>query len=131
MINLQNFHSNLLKSDKKSYKSIDFSYIGYITIKDLGHVNIHSENLVQFIIDNGSRWYIEKSNGNKYIIFASADKNNKVLSKYTELWAKTKNLIETISGKSGEFEKRSIKIMLESDDDLPLGKILKLHNLTN
>ena len=53
------------------------------------------------------------------------------MSRYTELWAKTKNLIETINGKSGEYENRSIKIMLESDDDLPLGKILKLHNLTN
>ena len=32
MINLKNFDSNLLKIDKKSYKSIDIYYIGYITI---------------------------------------------------------------------------------------------------
>ena len=35
MINVKNFHSNLLKIDKKSYKDIDIYYIGYITIKEL------------------------------------------------------------------------------------------------
>ena len=43
MINIKNFHSNLLKIDKKSYKDIDIYYIGYITIKKFGNCeNIHS-----------------------------------------------------------------------------------------
>ena len=33
VIDIRNFHSNLLKVDKKSYKDIDIYYIGYITIK--------------------------------------------------------------------------------------------------
>ena len=33
IINLKDFHSNLLKIDKKQYKEIDIYYIGYITIK--------------------------------------------------------------------------------------------------
>ena len=33
IIDLRNFRSNLLKSDKKSYKNINIYYIGYITIK--------------------------------------------------------------------------------------------------
>ena len=33
IINLKDFHSNLLKIDKKQYKEIDIHYIGYITIK--------------------------------------------------------------------------------------------------
>ena len=33
MINIRNFHSNLLKIDKKPYKDFDIYYIGYITIK--------------------------------------------------------------------------------------------------
>ena len=33
MINIKNFHSNLLKIDKKPYKNIDIYDIGYITIK--------------------------------------------------------------------------------------------------
>ena len=42
--------------------------------------------------------YIEKGNGNKYLVFASIDKNKEELYKYTELWAGTKNQIETING---------------------------------
>ena len=45
MINIKNFHSNLLKIDKKLYKDIDIYYIGYITIKKFGDCeNIHSLN---------------------------------------------------------------------------------------
>ena len=35
VIDIRNFHSNLLKVDKKSYKDIDIYYIGYITIKEI------------------------------------------------------------------------------------------------
>ena len=35
MINIEDFNSNLLKTEKKSYKNIDIYYIGYITIKIL------------------------------------------------------------------------------------------------
>ena len=34
VINITNFDPNLLKIDKKSYKTIDTYYIGYITMKD-------------------------------------------------------------------------------------------------
>ena len=40
MINIKNFHSNLIKIDKKSQKSIDTYYIGYITVKDFDYVKI-------------------------------------------------------------------------------------------
>ena len=36
IIDIINFHSNLLKIDKKSDKDIDIYYIGYITIKKFG-----------------------------------------------------------------------------------------------
>ena len=35
VVDIRNFHSNLLKVDKKSYKDIDIYYIGYITIKKI------------------------------------------------------------------------------------------------
>ena len=54
-----------------------------------------------------------------------------MLEKYTKLWGEIKYHIQTInSGKSGEYEKDYIKIKFNLDDDLPLNKILKLHNLT-
>ena len=75
--------------------------------------------------------YIEESNGNKHLTFAFTDKNKKVLQKYTKLWDEIKYHIQTINaGKSGEYEKDYMKMKFSSDDDLPLNKILKLHNLT-
>ena len=42
-----------------------------------------------------------------------------------------KHLIETINGgKKGKYEKDFMKIRFESDDNLALNKILKLHMLT-
>ena len=58
-------------------------------------------------------------------------KNKKVLEKYTKLWDKTKYHIQTINaGKSGEYKKDYMRIKFNSDDDLPLNKILKLCMLT-
>ena len=52
------------------------------------------------------------------------------ITKYKKIWDKIKNLIEEINGKPGGYEKGFIKTKFDSDDDLPLGKILNLHNLT-
>ena len=77
---------------------------------------------------------IEK-NGDKYLVFASTDKNKDALKKNTELWNGIKNLIECnsiekINGKLGEYGKDLMKIKFNSDDNLPLNKTLELHNLT-
>ena len=98
MISTQNFDSNLFKIDKKSCKSIDIYYIGYFTIKDIGeYENIHSVNTLYLIIGEADG-YTEEKNGNKYLIFASTDKNKKVLTKCTELFDEIKYLIITING---------------------------------
>ena len=45
IINIEEFDSNLLKIDKKSYKDIDIYYIGYITIKKIDDCeNIYNVN---------------------------------------------------------------------------------------
>ena len=54
-----------------------------------------------------------------------------MLQKYAKLWDEIKYYIQTISSaKSGEYEKDYTKVKFNSDDDLKLNKILKLHNLT-
>ena len=73
MINIKNFHSNLLEIDKKSYKSIDIYYIGYITMKDLNYVNINTVNPLYFMIDNADG-FIEEKNWNKYLTLVSTNK---------------------------------------------------------
>ena len=61
MINLQDFESNLLKVDKKSYKNIDIYYTGYITIKKINDCeNVHSVNLLYLLVNHASRYIEEK-----------------------------------------------------------------------
>ena len=89
-INIKNFDPSLIKIDKKSYKNIGICYIGYITIKSISdYENINSVNSLYLIIGNADG-YLEENNGNKYLTFASTDKNKKELEKYTKLWDEIK-----------------------------------------
>ena len=75
--------------------------------------------------------YIEENNRNKYLTFAPTDQNKKVLEKYTKLWDEIKCNIQTINAdKCSEYEKYYMKIIFNSDDNLPLNKTLRLYNLT-
>ena len=57
--------------------------------------------------------------------------NKKVLARFTKFLDEIKNVIEARNkGKKGEYEKDFMKIKLNSDDNLPLNKMLKLHMLT-
>ena len=58
------------------------------------------------------------------------DKNKEVLEKYTEIWDGIKRLIKKLNGKPSEYGIDFMKIKFNSDDNLPLNKKLKLHNLT-
>ena len=53
IINVKDFHSNLLKIEKNSYKNTDTYYIRYITMKDSDYVKISSVNPLYLI---KSRW---------------------------------------------------------------------------
>ena len=117
MINIKNFEPNLPKIDKMLQKNIDIYYIGYITMKD--HVNIHNVNPLFFIIGKVDS-YIEECNGNKHLTLVSTDKNKEVLIKYTELWNKIKNLIETINRKPGYNDGKYMKIKFNSDDNFQM-----------
>ena len=77
MIDIRNFHSNLLKIDKKPYKDIDIYYIGYITIKKFCDCeNIHSMNPLCLTIHPATGYFKEKS-GEKYLILYSTEKFEK------------------------------------------------------
>ena len=100
MINITNFNSNLLKIDKKSYKKINFYYIGYITVKNSDYVKINSVNPLYLIIDKADG-NSEEKNGNKYLILDSTDKNKEVLIKSTKPCDGIKNSIEKVNDKLG------------------------------
>ena len=50
MINIKDFHSSLIKIDKKSYKNIGIYNIGYITIQKINdYENIDSVNPLDLV----------------------------------------------------------------------------------
>ena len=124
MIDIRNFHSNLLKIDKKPYKDIDIYCIGYITIKKFGDCeNIRSVNPLYLVI-HSARGYFKGKNGEKYLILDLIEKQEEVLSGI-------KSEIETInSGEELFYEKHYRKIGVNNDDNIPLNKKLNLPSLT-
>ena len=122
MTNIKHFDPSLLSIDKILFKSTDSVIYDFKYFK-----NLNSENSLCLVFNNVDGYIFEESNENKYLIFASTDKNKEVLEKYKELWDKIKNETATISGVEPiEYKKDSMKIRFESHDDLPLGKILSI-----
>ena len=64
MINIENFNSDLLKIDKKSYKNIGIYHIGYNIMKNSDYVKINSVNSLYIIIGEADG-YVKEKNGNK------------------------------------------------------------------
>ena len=87
MTNISDFDSSLLNVDSLKFKSNDsISYdIKYIK-------NLNSSNSLYLVFNNLDP-YIEKSGENKYLIFASTDKNGIDLEDYTEIWNEIKNIL--------------------------------------
>ena len=60
-IDTRNFHSNLLKIDKKSHKDINIYYIGCVTFTKFNDCeNIHSVNPLYLIIHSAIGHFKEK-----------------------------------------------------------------------
>ena len=90
MVNIEDFHSNLLEINKKSHKYINIYYTGYIMIKKFDdYENIHKMNLLYLII-NSVTWYFKEKNGEKSLILDSTEKYEEVFS---ELYQKLKRLM--------------------------------------
>ena len=61
MVNIKDFHSNLLNIEKKSHKDIDVYYIGYITIKKFNdYENIHGVHPLYLMINSATGYFKEK-----------------------------------------------------------------------
>ena len=82
------------------------------------------------MIVNHASGYIEEKGVNKYLIFDSTDENKELLKKYNDVWNGIKDKIKEVSSGECDYEKDYMKIKFNSDDDLPLNKPLKFHNMT-
>ena len=127
MINIKDLDSNLLKIDKKSYKNIDIYYNGYITMKDSDYVKINIVNLLYLIKQLDTLNKVMEIN--TWFLLLQIKINN--------YWQNTqnfgggiKNLVKKIENESAEYGKDFMWIKFNSDDNIPLNKLLKLHDMT-
>ena len=67
-----------------------------------------------YLLINHANRYIEEKNENKY----------------NDVWSGIKDKIEEVSIGEHNYEKDYIKIKFNSDDDLPLNKLVKFYNMT-
>ena len=109
IIDIKNFHPNLLKIDKKPCKDIDIYYIGYIPIKKFNkrfsdHENIHSVNPLHLIFHSATGHFKEK-NGKKYLTLDP-------IEKYEEVFTGIRSEIKTMVEKNCFMKKSMIELEL-------------------
>ena len=64
------------------------------------------------------------------MVFNSADENKELLKKYNDVFNEIRNKIKKISSDESDYKADNMKIKFNSDDELPLKKQLKFHNMT-
>ena len=129
LINLKDFDPKLLKLDKKSFNDIFMYYIGYATKKP--EYNINSVNPLYLLIGELDGSAEEEEEGSKYLNISRTDSNNELLKKYADVWSGIKDQIKKINDSQvNDYGKDYMKIKCNSDNDLPLNKILKFCILT-
>ena len=63
------------------------------------------------------------------MIFNFTNEIKELLKKYSDVSNGIRNKIKKVSGNECDYEKDYMKIKFNSDDDLPLNKQLKFHNM--
>ena len=127
MTNIKNFDLNLLSLNKISFEKNTDCVIYEIEY----FINFDSKNYLYLIFNNVDAYIeynsTEDDSETKYLVFPFTGKNKEALENYTELWDEIKYQIEAINGDHPiEYGKDFIKARFESNDDLPLSKILNI-----
>ena len=122
IINLKDFHSNLLKIDKKRYRKIDIYYIDYITIKKIdGCENINSVNPLYLMI-HSARGQFKECDDKKYLVLDSTQK-------YEIFFQELKKKLKRLMVEKSYFMKKNYDKIDVNADDVPLYKPLKFPTL--
>ena len=66
----------------------------------------------------------------KYLFLDSTDKNKELLKKCSDVFNGIRDKIKEVSSVECDYQKDYMKIKFNSDDNLPLNKPLKFHNMT-
>ena len=129
LININNFNNNNnnLKLDKKGVLGNDVYYIRYITKKP--QWNVFSINLLYLIISK-IKGHFEEVDGDKYLILSS--ENGDIMQKYQEVYNRIKEIIKKINDYNQpiKYDDHYIKIKVNTDDNIPLNKIIYFPAIT-
>ena len=101
-------------------------------------MKIFSVNPLYLTIDHSSG-NIGEEVVNKYLVFHSmelhstelhsADENKELPKKYINVFSGIRKKIKKISGNEYDYEKDYMKVKFNFDNDLPLNKQMKFHNM--
>ena len=102
---------------------------GYVAIKKVGDCyDVNSVNPLYLCINNASG-YIKEDWTDKYLVFDSTDENKELLKKDNDVFDGLIDKIKKIDDDWLEYTKEYMQIKFNSDDILPLNKLLKFHNM--
>ena len=127
LINIKNVNINDLKLDKKGVLGNDVYYVGYITKKPQWDVN--SANPLHLMI-NRIKGHFKEADGDKYLIISS--KNGDIMLKYQEVFDGIKEIIKKVNDyrQSIKYDENYRKIKFNTDDNIPLNKIIYFPTIT-
>ena len=63
-------------------------------------------------------------------MLVSTHESKDTVKKYEKLWNRIRDFIRPVTKNSGNYDQKYMKIKFDLDDDLPLKKMLELHNMT-
>ena len=92
-------------------------------------MKIYSVNPLH-LISTYRNWYFEEINRNRYLTLDPTNGSKEKIKKYEEQWIKIGDLIRSITKNSVDYDKKYMKIKLNSDDELPLNKMVEIPTIT-
>ena len=97
-------------------------------IKDSKYVKIDSLNPL-YLIFNKVNGYFREINNSKYLTLVPTNDSKENIKKYEELWIKIRDLVRSITKKSDDYDEKYMKIKFNSDDELPLNKMIEHYSM--
>ena len=127
LTNIKNFNNNKLKLDEKGVSGSDVYYIGYITKKP--QWNVFSVNPLYLII-NKIKGHFEEVDRDIYLIINS--ENGDIMQNYQEVFNGIKEIIKKINDYNQpiKYDDNYMKIKFNTDDNIPLNKIIYFPTIT-
>ena len=127
LINIKNYNNNKLKLDNK--RCFGKRCLLYWLYNKKTQWNVNSVN-PPYLIINRIKVHFEEVDGDKYLITSS--ENGDIMQKYQEVFDGIKELIEKINyyGQSIKYDDNYMKIKFNTDDNIPLNKIIYFPTIT-